>query len=194
MPPPSTAPPRKRAAALPADERRSAIVAAVIPLLVEHGETVTTREIAEAAGIAEGTIFRVFPDKDAVVQAAVESALDPAPLDAAIADLDPDGSLATVLGHAVAVLQDRVVAAWRLLSALGPRHHRQERRPATESPALVALLTPHRDELRLTPDEAARRLRSITIALTHPLLTAEPMEAPAIVDLFLHGAAREHRC
>ena len=40
------------------------IVAATLPLLLEHGELVTTRQIAEAAGIAEGTIFRVFADKD----------------------------------------------------------------------------------------------------------------------------------
>ena len=34
---------------LPADERRAAIVDAVLPLLVSHGERVTTRQIAEAA-------------------------------------------------------------------------------------------------------------------------------------------------
>ena len=56
--------PSKRAAALPPDERRSMIVAATLPLLLEHGDRVTTRQIAEAAGIAEGTIFRAFADKD----------------------------------------------------------------------------------------------------------------------------------
>ena len=54
----------RRAAALPADERRSMIVAAALPLLLEHGEMVKTRDIAAAAGIAEGTIFRVFATKD----------------------------------------------------------------------------------------------------------------------------------
>ena len=43
------------------------IVDAVVPLLLEHGGDVTTRQIAEAAGIAEGTIFRVFPDKAALL-------------------------------------------------------------------------------------------------------------------------------
>ena len=41
------------------------IVDAALPLLLEHGEMVTTRQIADAAGIAEGTIFRAFADKDA---------------------------------------------------------------------------------------------------------------------------------
>ena len=51
------------------EDRRKAILEALIPLLVEQGGDVTTKEIAEAAGIAEGTIFRVFPDKaDAAVR------------------------------------------------------------------------------------------------------------------------------
>ncbi len=67
-----------RAAALPPDERRSMIVAATLPLLLEHGDRVTSRQIAEAAGIAEGTIFRAFADKDEIIAAVVEAALDPA--------------------------------------------------------------------------------------------------------------------
>src|SRR3546814_17138747 len=42
-----------RAPALPADERREAIIRATLPLLLEHAEMVSTRQIAEAAGIGE---------------------------------------------------------------------------------------------------------------------------------------------
>jgi AcrR family transcriptional regulator len=65
-----------RAAPLSADERRDAIIDVVVPLLLEHGRDVSTRQIAEAAGIAEGTIFRVFPDKAALWTATAERTLD----------------------------------------------------------------------------------------------------------------------
>src|SRR5690242_2654228 len=81
------APKARRASSLPPDERRSMIVAATLPLLLEHGDRVTSRQIAEAAGIAEGTIFRVFADKDEVIVAVIESALDQEPLEVALNDI-----------------------------------------------------------------------------------------------------------
>ena len=67
------------------DDRREALVDATIPLLHEHGRTVTTKQIADAAGVAEGTIFRVFDSKDDLVTAAVEKALDMEPFFADLA-------------------------------------------------------------------------------------------------------------
>ena len=81
---------RVRAAAMPLEERRSAIVAAALPLFLDQGRRITTREIAQAAGIAEGTIFRVFEDKNAVLDAVVEAALDPAPVETAMRAIDAE--------------------------------------------------------------------------------------------------------
>src|SRR5215210_2549278 len=113
----------RRAAALPPDERRSSIVAVTLPLLLEHGEMATTRQIAEAAGVAEGTIFRAFADKDELIAAVVEAALDTGPLEAAIAAIDDDLPFESGVEAATAILQQRVVHLWRLMSSIGPRHH-----------------------------------------------------------------------
>jgi AcrR family transcriptional regulator len=79
-------PPRPgRAAPLPPDERRRAILRAVAPVILERGIQATTRELAEAAGVAEGTLFRVFDDKATLMRAAVHAALDPA---AAVPDIE----------------------------------------------------------------------------------------------------------
>jgi AcrR family transcriptional regulator len=185
----------RRASALPAEARRSMIVEAALPLVLEHGERVTTKQIAEAAGIAEGTIFRVFEDKDAVIAAVVESAIDTEPLERSLANLDADLAFEERLVAAVTMMQQRVVDIWRLLSSVGTRFHERARRPVTDSDALVCLFAGHRDRLRVDPMTAARLLRALTMSATHPMLAVEPATAPEIVDLFLYGAgARDDRC
>jgi len=184
---PDTATKTKRAAALPPDERRSMIVAATLPLLVEHGDRVTTKQIAEAAGIAEGTIFRAFGDKDEVIAAAIESALDQAPLEAALSAIPSDLPFEAALVAAAVIIQQRVIDIWRLVSSVGTRFHEMTRRPVTDSDALVRLFAAHRDEITVEPVAAARLLRALTLSTTHPMISGEPKSADELVHLFLHG-------
>ena len=65
-----------RAPALSPEDRRASLVEVTIPLLREHGVAVTTRQVAEAAGIAEGTVFRAFGSKDELVQACAAAVFD----------------------------------------------------------------------------------------------------------------------
>lgn len=52
-----------RARPLPPAERRASLIAATRQLILDHGPDVTTRQVAEAAKVAEGTLFRVFPTR-----------------------------------------------------------------------------------------------------------------------------------
>jgi AcrR family transcriptional regulator len=179
-----------RATALAPEERRSMIVAAVIPLLIAQGEAVTTRQIADAAGIAEGTIFRVFPDKDSVLRAAIEAVFDSEPVEQGLMEVDRDRPLVDVLADAVALLQARLVSIFRVVSSVGPRFFDSKPPSLVVSPWLEGLLAEHRKELALKPKEAARVLQSLTLAMTHPSLAEKPMPPAQIVHLFLHGAGR----
>src|ERR1700712_744927 len=79
---------RLRARPMAPDERRHALVQCVIPLLKEHGRDVSTRQIAEACGVAEGTVFRAFGDKESLIAAAVEAYFDPQPFRDALGGID----------------------------------------------------------------------------------------------------------
>lgn len=178
-----------RATPLPPDERRAAIIDAVLPLLTERGRSVTSKEIATAAGVAEGTVFKVFADKEALFEAALERALDLAPLTTAIEEIDPTLPFEDRLVAAVNLIQRRIVDVWQLVSKLRTAHRPPASpKPLGQSPALTALLAREPDRLRLGPEDAAMLLRGLTLSLSHPMIAPSPMDAPAIVDLFLDGA------
>jgi len=183
-------PPKRptRAAALPADERRAAIVRATIPLVLEHGTAVSTRMIALAAGIAEGTIFRVFADKDSLIDAVVDAVFDPAPTEAALAEIDMSLPFEERLAIGVQVVQRRLTDIWRVTSAIGGQ--RGEKRPHNtwDLAGLAALFEPERARLAYDPMDAGRMLRGITLAMSHPALVNDaPMSPQAIVSLLLDG-------
>jgi AcrR family transcriptional regulator len=178
---------------LPAAERRAAIVDAALALLVDHGSGVTTRQIAEAAGVAEGTVFRVFPDKPALLTAVVDHVFDPSPVRAELARIPLERPLEDRLTQAVAIIQERVTVIWQVMSAVGITEPPAQYRPAVsrdapDNTALAALFQPDADTLRYSPADAAQLLRALTFACSFPVFVADRPRAPAeIVSLLLDG-------
>jgi AcrR family transcriptional regulator len=163
------------------------IVSATLPLLLEHGDRVTSRQIAEAAGIAEGTIFRAFADKDEIIIAVIEAALDPELLEIALSDIPAGLSFEARLAAAVVIMQQRVINVWQVMSSVGTRFHETTRRPMADSDALVRMFEANRAQITVEPIVAARLLRALTLSTTHPMLAGEPLSPDELVQLFLHG-------
>jgi AcrR family transcriptional regulator len=164
-------------------------VAAVLPLIVQHGDAVTSRQLAGAAGVSEGTIFNVFADKDELLAAALEAALDQGPLERSIAEIDRAAGFPEQLVAATRLIQHRIVDIWQLLSSLGTRPE-ESNRPLPISAELTALFERHTGHITVDPVEASRLLRALTLSLTHPLLAPDALDADRIVHLFLHGVGR----
>lgn len=194
---------------MPADERRRAIVEAVVPLVLETGTVPSTREIAEAAGVAEGTIFRVFEDKVALLHAVAENVLNPPGRDEAframVLDL-PD--LADKVRLVVARMQDTSRRAMSVLMVLrqhmGAGHLPKPTEPPSGPPEFIVranevllerltfVFEQHRDELRIDPATAALALRSLVFGAQHPGMTGPaPLTPDQIADIVLHGVGRK---
>jgi AcrR family transcriptional regulator len=191
-PPPASS--RTRASALPVEERRAAIVAAALPLFMERGGTVTSREIAEAAGIAEGTIFRVFDDKHSLIEAIVDAAYDTGRVEEALDAIDRELPIELRLQRAVDVLIRRSEAIFKVTSALATMRRPEEmllRRPP-QLRGLARLLEPDAGRLACTPEKAARLLRALAWAASSRTFSeGTRLTRAEIVDHFLYGVLRD---
>ena len=188
-----------RAPALSPDDRRTAIIEVTLPLLREHGSAMTTRQVAEAAGIAEGTVFRAFGSKDELVRACVAAVFDTTPVVAELRGIDHDLPLDERLAAGVAVLQRHVEQVVGLISVLHhagmpapmkPGRHRGTSDPAVNA-AFTDLVGDDASTLRKPVDEVIGLLSLLTLSSVHPLLSTRRLEPAEIVDVVLDGTRRK---
>ncbi|MEU2912905.1 TetR/AcrR family transcriptional regulator [Streptomyces massasporeus] len=187
---------RRRAPGMSPEQRREMIIQTAIPLIAEYGATVTTAKIARAAGIGEGTIFRVFADKDELLQACVAKALSPEHAVRELDAIDVSQPLPDRLAEAAEALQAHLSRMGAILGSLG---HGGGKHPGTvrgagraESTtriraALAELLEPDRAALRRPPEQIAALF--FGLLFTQPRTEEDPDLTPQeLVELFLHGA------
>lgn len=185
------APARERARPLPPDDRRAELIRCVIPLLKQHGGSVSTRRMAEACGVAEGTLFRAFGDKESLIAAAIESYFDPLPLATAIRSVDPALPVDRKIARVLELLHERFEGVVGLMSALrGTEGPPPIARAASGTwlEAFEELMAPHGDELRGSAATVGHYLRLVAFAAAIPPVTLPHAVAPGeLLPLVLGG-------
>lgn len=192
-----------------AEDRRTAIVDAVLPLVVQRGELPSTREIAETAGIAEGTIYRVFADKTELLHAVAERAVRPP--EAMERVVEEARALPDVRARIVRLAersQERMREVQATMMALRPAMMAafQESPRGADAPdgppaffaraqeelleRLTAVFALEPAALRVPPALAASAFRALTFGSQHPGMAAAARLSPEqVADLLLHGIA-----
>ncbi len=192
-----------RARPLAPAERRDQLVDVTLRLLREHGRSVSTKQIAEAAGVAEGTIFRVVESKDELVDAALARAFQPGALLDRIAEIDLDAPLRERLVLLTSILQQRFRATFGLIEKvglLGPPPHLHDSPAADEVRATVAaacraVVAPDADLLAVDVDDLVHRLRLLTFAGSHDRVADGRLLTPEeIVGTVLDGLLVPRAC
>ncbi|MGH4011733.1 MAG: TetR/AcrR family transcriptional regulator [Pseudonocardiaceae bacterium] len=200
---------RKRARAMSPDDRRAAIVAATLPLIAEYGATVTTGQIATASGVAEGTVFRAFADKQELLAACLDAAFDPAGPVATLRQIPRELPVADRLLRATATVAehwDRAISVGHAVrtacagpAKLGSPESVSPRGPGYAMRELIAalaeLLDPDAANLRLSPERSAQvYLLAVTsdrmLRLRIGGLGVPALDTEELVEVFLYGALR----
>lgn len=193
---------------MPPDERRQTIIAAARPLLIANGAQFTTKQVAEAAGIAEGTIFRVFATKQDLLVAVIEDALDPAAPCAAIRALPAQTDLVTHLTSLFELLRGRIDHTSAVLAAVhampsseaaDSQHPRVGHGSATHQDRITKLrdaiadsLAPWADGLRLPVEQVASLVRSLAFSANHPYLSDHQFTDPReLAEVVVHGIIKD---
>jgi AcrR family transcriptional regulator len=146
------------------------IIDAVIPLLIEHGRAVTSKQIAEAACIAEGTIFRAFGDKETLVQAAIEKYLDPEPLRDALRAIDPALPLEHKVRAIIFLLRERFLNVMRLMAIIGGQRPPVPQERQHFAQIIANILGPDLERLNWPAERVGYILRLISFASAFPAL------------------------
>lgn len=184
--------------AMAPDDRRKALILATIPLLHEHGLDVSTRQIAEAAGVAEGTIFGVFENKNKLVTVSILQALDPQPMIDAFAAIDRALPLRERLTLAADLLMQRFLEHAQLMAAVrklimtsdgqGDHFRKMAHDREQTQAALAALIEPDAGILRRSAGSTARLLLLYCGARTFgPFGDPDGFDSQEAVSLLLDG-------
>jgi hypothetical protein len=157
-----TQPRVSRASPLSVPDRRAMIVDAVIPLLREWGRDFATKQTAESAGIAEGTLFRAF---------------------------DPEAPIESQVHDTIFHLCSRFEGIFGIMSAVGMHGRSPGSNVRVElSNTVIAVLSEHSGRLRIDASRAASLIRLLAFASSiAPFSESAPFTTDELTDVVLNG-------
>jgi AcrR family transcriptional regulator len=183
---------RERARPLAPGERREAILDAVLPLLRERGRDVTSRELAEASGVAEGTIFRAFGDKDTLLEAGLMKLLDPQPFRAELRRIPHDLAFEDKITCIIESVRTRFREVFRVMSLFqlqGPPPHRESSNEEWLD-IVRGLLEPDAPRLGVPVDTVAWYVRLVAFgASIEPFNHLRHFDSAELAGVIVHGVA-----
>lgn len=177
-----------RARPLSLEDRQAMIIESTMPLLVEHGPELTSKQIAEAAGVAEGTIFRAFGDKETLIEATIEKFLDPEPLRRELRAIPVDLDLDDKMLRIVELMRKRFSEVFRVMAAIRKPHvpHHDSRRIFGE--IISEVLSPHLAELTWSPERCGQVVRLVTFASSlKPFNAGVEFDSRELTTILLYG-------
>ncbi|MEU6641503.1 helix-turn-helix domain-containing protein [Saccharomonospora sp. NPDC046836] len=166
-------------------------------VLAERGEGASMGDIAKAAGVARATLYRYFPNRDALLQALVDTATTD--LATRIADAKPDEA---PVAEALARLTRAVIAAtskYRALTMLDKTAEQEEQARVGLTAPFAALFARGAEEgvfrrdlnIELLIDAYTGLLEGAANRVNQGRLGVEEASA-AITSIFLQGALADH--
>jgi AcrR family transcriptional regulator len=135
-------------------------------LFAQRGLDVTLNEIAKYAGVGVGTVYRRFPDRDALIDALFEERVEElvAISRAGLEDPDPWSGLITTIARLLEV-QETDRALKELMLSSGPAHERVGHVRERMSPIVAELIARAREAGALRADVVPRDFPLLQIML-----------------------------
>lgn len=190
-----------RARPLPPAERRASLIAATRQLILDHGPDVTTRQVAEAAKVAEGTLFRVFPTRRDLIAATIADHLSSERL----ADIFAATLTTTTVDETTEVCLSTAADYVTTFGRFIPRPHRGgdqdeirfrimelwEARVCDIANWIRDRLAPHEAELNIPVKDFAHLVITLAMGYAHGKSPDTSLTPATLAHLALDGARRK---